>query len=175
MRINSKVLLLVIVLAILPQVSDAQRTRSPARRDSVSAPAFTPPPVSRKEQALAGVKRIGLYLDVQNCPIDTSEIRNHVELRLRQAGLIVADDEIQHVAMRGVCVGKDLIGLSYSTDFRTLVYVIREKPERYWATVWSSGLGVFTVGASKFSESFTHTMDEEIDRFLNEWLKANNR
>jgi len=116
------------------------------------------------EDVSADARSIGLTRDL---------IQTRVELRLRSAGLTPSKDITKNRVFLYVQVNVQRDTFSTSVEYQRLV----ESPTgnrryRYFATTWESA----SIGTHARSRVYImNTLDQLLDEFLNEYLKANQK
>lgn len=125
------------------------------------------------EESLRGVKQVMLLMDFQDSGADTTSLRNHIELRLRQAGFKVVESSSDEVQLQAnVMSNKGLRVFDYSLNYRCIVRKIGNPFDSFYATAWRYS-GIATVGENYFEEGFKTAIDQTLDAFLNVWMKVN--
>ena len=116
------------------------------------------------EELSADARRIGLTKD---------RIQTRVELRLRSAGLTPGKDSSKNETYLYVRV--KLGGSAYSAAVeykRQVVFITGNRRYRYLATTWESA----SIGTHARSRVYImNALDQQLDKFLNEYLKANQK
>jgi hypothetical protein len=138
------------------------------------------------EFPLKGVRLVylgGLKLDDETvrAGVDTSSLRTSIELRLREAGLRIATTtdtaidgfvEVEVTTVRSPAA-PNLLAFRYTISFEQAV-TIQRNGRWLFATTWNDG-GVAIVGSAKYDSGVREEVVRQLERFLNDWLKANPR
>ena len=148
----------VFVLSFCFVITANSNAQSPASGLEVAQPNFMEVVI---ENLSGDAKEIGLI---------ESRIRTRVELRLRQANLSIQERSTgEYLYVKIAVVGS---GFNVSLDFQRLVTFNDGEGNNRWvyASTWHTG-GTGTHGDS--SEYTIQGLDQMMDVFLNEYLKAN--
>jgi hypothetical protein len=138
----------------------------------------TIPRARNNSDALRGLKGFWVLIGVGDVPVDTTTIRNRVELKLRQNGIRIGPDEAAALTLQCVAVAADKPGISgYSCWLGVHQLVVRTSPSplRLDAETWRTRPHVSTVGSYNLRDSMARNIDVLCDEFLNDWFKANPR
>jgi hypothetical protein len=172
----------IVACLLVSGTASAQQTgkkTDPVSKPGAAAPmpAYSPPPLVVGEQALKGLRSVDLRLDIEQTGVDTVTLRNHLELRLRQAGLLVVPEATSTLRVDCLAVGDTpgVIGYSCGTAFQDVVTRYEPRAERFFAILWEGHRSVGRVGSATLESTIGVVIDARIDEFLNLWLKMNPR
>ena len=165
--------LLVIISSVAtfltPGAMDAQSNRIPPL-DSI-------PTVRNPDDALLGHNGFTVWLFVHSEVGDTSAIRTHIELRLRQNGITIQNPprepalNFSCLVARGVTRAE--LTVTCNLDVLEFTIALNPYPRRIWAKTWVGNLFVATFHASSFDAELMKQLDWMLDDFLNAWHKVN--
>lgn len=193
--VNERLALLVALLAALvPASTEAQevdpwsRVRVPRATQGQGAIGETF--AESQAATLRGVRLIAVAISVSSgtpTGIDESRIRPSIELRLRQAGLTVVELDtlaIERdaadlpgqlvVEIRATGGGGPRQGYSVALRFEQGVRLLRDTTLTAPATTWATtdgGIG----DVARARDEILRMLDDQLSRFLNDWLSVNPR
>ena len=112
-------------------------------------------------------------VDAGSIDLTEDRIRTHVELRLRSAGLTPGDDLMKNKAFLYVKINVRGAAVHLAVEYaRRVVFTTDDRPYRYVAKTWQSvGVGTHAGDTAYIMEG----LDAHLDRFLNEYLKVNQK
>ncbi len=115
-----------------------------------------------------------LNTDARSIGLTEDRLRTRVELRLRSAGLTPVNPRFS-LELPHLYVNINVIGDAFSilVEYRRQVdFITGNRQYRYLATTWRYG-NAGTHGRD--AAYITNALDEVLDKFLNEYLKANQK
>lgn len=135
---------------------------------------------------LTGLKGVWVCIedikpDAKKDGLDPDQLKVEVELRLRKAGITVFDkissegNDSAAIFDINVNTSKRENGMyvySISSDLLELTHLLRPTATGAQATTWSTG-SFGTVGATNMATSLRQDMDDDTDKFANDYLAQN--
>jgi len=114
-----------------------------------------------------------LSADAGSLGLTEDRIRTRVELRLRSAGLTPGNDITKNLASLYVNVNVGGSAYSAAVEYkRQVIFITGNRRYRYLATTWESA----SIGTHARSAVYImNALDQNLDKFLNEYLKANQK
>lgn len=140
----------------------------------IRAQTSDPPRIDESWEILKGVNAFYVNAGADSKLLDSPSLQTKAELKLRQNGIAVGSGtailSIQCIALDDS--DEPLIAFSCRADVRQLVTAQLPRLTAL-ATIWTSGLGVASAGRNKYREAAEKNVEGLLDRFLNDWYKAN--
>lgn len=154
-------------------------TLSPAPVNAASEGVYTDKPLTGLKGVWVCVEDIDS--DAKKDGLDPDQIKVEVELRLRKAGITVFDkldsDGNDSAAALDVSIdaiknGNGVYGFYVSTRLREIVSLLRPTRCRAIATTWVTAY-VGTVGTEAMAAYLRQDVDDDVDKFVNDYLAQN--
>ncbi len=140
---------------------------------------FTDKPLTGLNGVFVAVESIGG--DAKKDGLDTDQVKIEVELRLRKAGITVFDkiasNGNESVATLDVVANtlkeeNGLYAYSLNLDLLEIVHLIRSRKVRAITTTWST-TEFGTVGTDNMATSLRQSIENQADKFANDYLAQN--
>jgi hypothetical protein len=136
-------------------------------------------------QTLVGVRAvavlvIGVDSDIQRAGLSKSTLKSDVEVKLRQAGLLVVEpsssDGIVWVELVALDRDEEEPRYAYAMNLQFWQRVSLERNgSRSGAITWQTSLMVGIAGSGRFTDLARQTIRDNVDTFLTAYLAANKR
>ena len=138
------------------------------------------------DKSLTGLKGVWVCVedidsDAKKDGLDADQTKVEVELRLRQAGITVFDKinsdgnnsmAYLYVNINAVKNGNGMYGYGLSLSVKEVVNLLRSTPCRTFARTWTTSCAG-TVGSNDMATTLRQYVDDEVDRFANDYLAQN--
>lgn len=135
-------------------------------------------------QMLTGVESIDLCIEplpaALNKILDVQQLRTAVEIRCRSLGLRVSNnteyqDPFLYLHLNAVQTPGDGVAYDVSVTLEKVMLAAPDLKSKTIASIWEGGSIHYVPPKRLTGTHIQHQVVSEVDRFLNDWMKANGR